>query len=114
MRDWNGTVSAFFADLDAQGLSDRVLMMSFSEFGRRVHENGSAGTDHGVAGPMFLFGKNLRGGLHADHPSLTDLDQGDLKMRVDFRSVYAAVLQRWVGADPAAVLGSSFEPLGLF
>jgi len=114
MRDWNGAVSAFFADLDAQGLSDRVLMMSFSEFGRRVHENGSAGTDHGVAGPMFLFGKSLRGGLHAEHPSLTDLDQGDLKMRVDFRSVYAAVLQRWVGADPAAVLGSSFEPLGLF
>jgi uncharacterized protein (DUF1501 family) len=111
MREWNGAVSAFLAALDAQGLSDRVLLMSFSEFGRRVRENGSAGTDHGVAGPMFLFGKGVRGGLHAEHPSLTDLDQGDLKMRVDFRSVYAAVLERWLGADPSMVLGARFEPL---
>jgi uncharacterized protein (DUF1501 family) len=111
MRDLDGALGAFFADLRAQGLADRVLLLSFSEFGRRVAENGSQGTDHGVAGPMFLLGGQVKGGLHGRHPSLTDLDQGDLKMQVDFRSVYATVLDRWLGIDSSKVLGRAYSAL---
>jgi uncharacterized protein (DUF1501 family) len=111
MRQLDPALAAFHADLRAQGLSERVLVLSFSEFGRRVHENGSLGTDHGVAGPMFLLGDGVKGGLHGKHPSLTDLDDGDLKMQVDFRSVYATVLERWMGMDARKVLGSPFPGL---
>ena len=72
-------------------------MLVFSEFGRRVAENGSLGTDHGTAGPVFLAGPRVRPGLHGAYPSLTDLDDGDLKMTVDFRRVYATVLEGWLG-----------------
>jgi uncharacterized protein (DUF1501 family) len=102
-------VEAFYRDLDVQGNADRVLVMAFSEFGRRVAENGSGGTDHGTAAPVFVFGKSVRPGLHGRHPSLTDLQDGDLKHHVDFRSVYATILDRWLGADPARILGAEFE-----
>ncbi|MDR7537783.1 MAG: DUF1501 domain-containing protein [Armatimonadota bacterium] len=101
-------LAAFFRDLDAQGNTDRVLVMAFSEFGRRVAENGSAGTDHGTAAPMFFFGKRIKPGLHGRHPSLIDLQDGDLKHHVDFRAVYATVLEGWLGADAAGILGADF------
>lgn len=102
-------VDAFYRDLEAQGNADRVLVVAFSEFGRRVAENGSAGTDHGTAAPMFVFGKRVRPGIHGRQPSLTDLTDGDLRHGVDFRSVYATVLDQWLGADPSKILGSEFE-----
>ncbi len=105
-------VSAFYRDLEAQGNADRVVVLAFSEFGRRVAENGSAGTDHGTAAPMFVFGKPLKAGFYGRQPSLTDLTEGDLKHGIDFRSVYATVLDRWLGADPQKILGSNFERLG--
>ena len=113
MRQLDTAVGSFHADLKAQGLSDKVLVMGFSEFGRRVSENGSQGTDHGVAGPMFLVGDAVQGGLHGKHPSLTDLDRGDLKMSVDFRSVYATVLDDWMGMDSVKVLGTRYPKLKL-
>lgn len=107
-----GGVAAFYRDLEAQGNAERVLVLAFSEFGRRVTENGSGGTDHGTAAPMFVFGKGLKGGLYGQQPSLTDLTEGDLKHGIDFRSVYATVLDRWLGADPQKILGYSFERVG--
>ena len=109
LRELAEGVEAFYRDLEAQGNADRVLVLAFSEFGRRVAENGSAGTDHGMAAPMFVFGKQIKGGLYGQHPSLTDLVEGDLKHAIDFRSVYATVLDKWLGADPAKILGAPFE-----
>jgi uncharacterized protein (DUF1501 family) len=114
MTAFSGGISAFLKDLESQKLLDRVVVLGFTEFGRRVKENGSRGTDHGVAGPMFLFGNQIQGGLHGEHPSLTDLVKGDLDMSVDFRQVYATVLDNWLGADSNAVLGQRFEALPLF
>ena len=79
-----------------------------SEFGRRVSQNRSRGTDHGKAGPMFFFGGGVKPGLHGEHPSLKDLDQGDMKPTADFRQLYAAAL-RWLKVDPKAVLGGEFK-----
>ncbi len=102
---------AFFADLQARGLADRVVVAAYSEFGRRVAENGLGGTDHGAAGPMFVWGKPVRGGLYGERPSLTNLDDGDLKCTTDFRSVYATLLDRWLDADHATVLGRAYSKL---
>jgi len=114
MRELDPAVGAFWTDLRAQGNSKRVLMLSFSEFGRRVEENASGGTDHGVAGPMLLLGDSVRGGLHGRTPSLTDLDgNGDLRMQADFRSVYGEVLDDWMGVPSDTLLGSRFQKLGL-
>ncbi len=101
-------VEAFYRDLEAQGNAERVLVIAFSEFGRRVAENGSNGTDHGTAAPVLVFGKRIRPGLHGQQPSLTDLQSNDLKHHVDFRSVYATVLDGWLGAEPAKILGADF------
>jgi len=101
---------AFHADLKAQGNSGRVMTMVFSEFGRRVAQNGSGGTDHGTAAPMFLIGDQVRPGLLGEHPSLTRLDDGDLIHTVDFRCVYAGILKEWMGADPAPIVGAGFAP----
>ena len=90
-----------------------VLVLAFSEFGRRVKENGSRGTDHGVAAPMFLLGTGLRGGLHGKHPDLDRLVDGDLAMTTDFRQVYATVLDGWLGAPSEKVLGERLEGLPL-
>jgi uncharacterized protein (DUF1501 family) len=113
MRTVSSAVAAFLGDLRAAGRLDRVLVLAFSEFGRRVAENGSRGTDHGVAAPLFLLGGRARGGLHGAHPSLGDLDRGDLRMTVDFRRIYSEVVEGWLGASAEAVLGKRWEPLGL-
>jgi uncharacterized protein (DUF1501 family) len=106
-------LAAFQRDLEGLGLADRVAVLCFSEFGRRVGENGSLGTDHGAAAPLLLIGAGLRGGLLGAHPSLEDLGDGDLKHGLDFRQAYATLLQGWLGADPTAVLGGEFAPLPL-
>ena len=105
-------LKAFYDDLAAHGADDRVLTMTFSEFGRRVEENANRGTDHGTAAPMFLVGGGVKGGVYGDHPSLTDLDYGNLKWHTDFRSVYATVLEGWLNVPSTAVLGSSYARLG--
>ncbi len=114
LREWSQAVSAFVNDLDAHDHGDRVCVMTFSEFGRRVAENASDGTDHGAAGPMFLCGGGLKSGFVGDRPNLTDLLDGDIKHTIDFRQVYASVLTDWLGADAALVLGKDYETLPLF
>ncbi|MCA9284686.1 MAG: DUF1501 domain-containing protein [Phycisphaerales bacterium] len=109
LRQLADGLGAFHRDLKAQGNSGRVLTMVFSEFGRRVRQNASQGTDHGTAAPMFLVGDMVKPGVLGTHPSLTDLDGGDLKFTVDFRSVYAGVLDDWMGADAAKVLGKGVK-----
>ena len=104
-------VRAFYKDLNAQGNDSRVMTMCFSEFGRRVGQNASNGTDHGTAAPMFMFGPKVKGGFHSRHPSLTDLDNGDLKYTADFRSVYAELLDNWMSAKSRDVLGGTFKHL---
>ena len=114
MRELDAALGAFQADLKAQGHAGRVLTLSFSEFGRRVEENASGGTDHGVAGPMLLLGENVKGGLYGRQPSLADLDgNGDLKMQVDFRSVYATVLNDWMQIPAKRILATDFPHLPL-
>ncbi|HET6204894.1 MAG TPA: DUF1501 domain-containing protein [Planctomycetota bacterium] len=112
LRELAEAIAAFFADLDAQGLGGRVLLLAFSEFGRRVRENGSHGTDHGAAGPVFLVGP-VKGGIHGPAPDLRDLEEGGVRLGVDFRSVYATVLERWLGWRAEPVLGARFEPVGV-
>jgi uncharacterized protein (DUF1501 family) len=110
----SGAVTAFFKDLAARGHRDRILLMTFSEFGRRAKENGSKGTDHGAAAPMFLVGGKVKAGPVGKHPSLTDLDAGNLKHHTDFRRVYAAILEKWLGVPSKDVLGAAFEPADVF
>ena len=114
-----GTVSdallAFYDDLNAQGLGDSVSTMVWTEFGRRVKENGSSGTDHGTAGPMFVVGGGVKPGLFGEQPPVGSTDSnGDLKFSTDFRSVYASVIAQRFGVDPKDVLGASFPTLPLF
>ncbi len=108
-------IKAFVDDLRASGLLDRVLVLTFSEFGRRVAENASGGTDHGAAGLMFAAGGRVKAGLLGRPPSLdpADLLRGDLRHTVDFRSVYAGVLEGWLGAPSERILRRRFEPLAL-
>jgi uncharacterized protein (DUF1501 family) len=105
-------LAAFQKDLEGMGKADGVAILGFSEFGRRVRENGSGGTDHGAAGPMFVIGKHVKAGLYGEAPSLTNLDEGDLKHTVDFRSVYSTVLENWFGVPSQAILGGNYEKLG--
>lgn len=114
LKQVSEALDAFMKDLEEKGKADRVVVLAFSEFGRRVKENGSLGTDHGAAAPMFLLGHPVAGGLHSTYPSLTDLENGDLKMTVDFRTVYASVLRDWLGTPPQRVLGGDFGSLPLF
>ena len=104
---------AFQQDLDNLGLSDRVIGMCFSEFGRRVYENASSGTDHGTAAPMLLFGKPIQGGIYGPHPSLSDLDRGDLRFVYDFRQLYATLLEHWLAYNSVDVLGTAYSTLPL-
>ena len=108
MRQVGDSLNAFQKDISAQGNGGKVLTMMFSEFGRRVAQNGSSGTDHGTAAPMFLVGDMVQPGLLGTHPSLTKLDEGDLVYNTDFRQVYASVLSDWMGADDKAILGNSY------
>ena len=111
LRQLSESVAAFVDDLARDKLLDRVLLMTFSEFGRTVSENGRRGTGHGAAQPVFLAGGRLRGGLIGDHPSLRDLDQDAPKHHTDYRRVYATALRNWLGFDDRAVLGGDFKPL---
>jgi len=108
-------VRGFIDDVARLGRGDDVAVMIFTEFGRRVEENGSLGTDHGTATPMFLAGKGVKGGFFGQHPSLTDLDDGNMKMTTDFRRVYATAIKEWLGYDQTqAVLKGTFAPMGVF
>jgi len=113
LKDLGDSTKAFVTDVKAQGNLSRVLLMTFSEFGRRVAENASGGTDHGAAAPMFVVGHKVKAGLLGKYPSLApaDLFQGDLKFNVDFRSVYASVLESWLKTKSAPILGRQFTPL---
>lgn len=114
LSELGGAVKAFVDDLAAAKLADRVVVMGFSEFGRRVAENSSAGTDHGTAGLVFLAGPGVRSGVHGRMPSLTDLVDGDPRFTTDFRRVYASILEQWLGLPSRPALGAAFEPMTLF
>lgn len=106
------SVAAFYKDLARCGNDRRVLTFTYSEFGRRVQENFSGGTDHGLAQPMFVMGPGVKGGVFGKQPSLTDLDdRGNLKMQVDFREVYAAMLEKWLKVPSESVLGKKYPPI---
>jgi uncharacterized protein (DUF1501 family) len=104
-------LEAFCQDLKALGLFNRVVVLCFSEFGRRVRENSSQGTDHGAAGPTFVVGGAVKGGAYGQYPSLTELHRGDLVHNVDFRSIYATILDRWMQVDSNALLKRKFAHL---
>ena len=108
-------IAAFVKDLKSDGLLDKVVLMTFSEFGRRVAQNASGGTDHGAAAPLFVVGSQVRPGVHGKHPSLEPerLDRGDLKWTTDFRGVYAGILNGWLKADADKILGGTFKGLKL-
>jgi len=107
-------IAAFYKDLAARGHKDRLLVMTFSEFGRRAKENGSRGTDHGSGAPMLLVGSRVKPGLIGEHPDLEKLEMGNLKHEIDFRQVYAGILDQWLGVNSKEVLGESFKPVELF
>ncbi|MFG0243453.1 MAG: DUF1501 domain-containing protein [Phycisphaerales bacterium JB054] len=111
LQTYATAVRAFYQDLKASENDGRVMTMVFSEFGRRVAQNASGGTDHGTAAPMFLVGPMVRAGVIGDHPSLSDLDDGDLKYKIDFRSVYAGILEDWLSADSKTILEKSYRKL---
>lgn len=113
LRELGDSVKAFMGDLQGQGNLPRVALMTFSEFGRRVAENASGGTDHGAAAPMFICGGKVKAGLFGQGPSLapTDLVNGDLAFNVDFRSVYAGLLEGWLKTPSEPILGRPFSPL---
>jgi uncharacterized protein (DUF1501 family) len=110
---WSSALGAFIADIKQRGHQQRVTVMVFSEFGRRIEENASKGTDHGTAAPMFLAGAAVQAGVIGDHPSLDNIQQGDLKHDVDFRQVYATVLD-WMGWDSVTALNGEYSTLPLF
>jgi uncharacterized protein (DUF1501 family) len=106
-------VRAFTADLKKNNRFNDVLTFTFSEFGRRVSQNASGGTDHGTANNMFLIGGGLKQkGIINPLPDLSDLDEGDLKYKIDFKTVYATVLKNWLDADDTAILGRKYDHLG--
>jgi uncharacterized protein (DUF1501 family) len=117
MGTLNGGLTAFYNDLQNQGLLGDTLILQFSEFGRRINENGSNGTDHGAGGLMMAIGGSVRGGLYGtaanlnptpDNPALEN-NGNDVRFETDFRSVYAKIIDSWLGADSAAVLDGNFR-----
>jgi uncharacterized protein (DUF1501 family) len=113
LRELSGALKAFLDDLAAAKLADRVLVLAFSEFGRRPDENGSLGTDHGTAGPVFLAGNSVKPGVAGKTPLLGDLEDGNLKWSTDFRSVYATLLSDWLRLPADEILGGKFTPMRL-
>ena len=106
-------VKTFYDDIAAHGLADNVVMLAWSEFGRRPNENASVGTDHGTIEPLIVIGNPVNGGVYGQQPSLTDLDNaGNMKFKVDFRSVYGTILDKWLGADSQSILGAKYDNLG--
>jgi len=111
LTEVSSAINLLFTNLKATGDDKRVIAMTFSEFGRRVHENGSKGTDHGSGSCLFVAGPKVKGGLVGAHPSLKDLDDGDLRYHTDFRKLYATLLDKWLLCDSRIILGDKFEPL---
>ena len=109
LADLADGISTFFQTLAKTGHDRRVRLMTFSEFGRRLQENGSRGTDHGAASCLFVAGPSMKGGVVGPHPSLADLDSGDLKFHTDFRGIYATLLDSWLGCASKAVLGAKWD-----
>lgn len=114
LRQLSDAIGAFIDDLRRDGLADRVALMTVSEFGRTVTENGRQGTNHGAAAPVFLAGGSLKGGLIGNHPDLGDLDNDAPRHHTDFRQVYATMLDSWLACDSSAVLGERFGPIEIF
>ncbi len=114
LTDLDNSVSAFMKELRDQGNEDRVALFSFSEFGRRVRENASRGTDHGTAAPVFVIGSKVKPGLIGKHPELGNLDEGDLRYSVDYRQVYAALLRDWLEVEPAPIVGAEYGAVSIF
>ncbi len=114
LRQLGDSVKAFLDDVDQMKKSDAVTVMAFSEFGRRVEENASEGTDHGTAGPMFLAGNAVKSGLVGELPSLQKLRDGDLQHHTDFRQVYAAVIENWFQCESGKILKGDFKPVDVF
>jgi uncharacterized protein (DUF1501 family) len=114
LKTVSDAMAAFYKDMAARGHKDRVLMMTFSEFGRRARENGSRGTDHGSGSMMCLVGGKVKPGTVGEHPSLTDVADNNLKFKIDFRQVYAAILDQWLGVPSKEVLGSEFKAAEIF
>ncbi len=106
-------IKSFRDDLRAKKIDNKVTVMVFSEFGRRVEQNANNGTDHGAAGPMFVVGPAVQGGFHGEHPNMDNLERGDLKFTTDFRRVYSSMLGDWLNADASAVLKADYAPLPL-
>ena len=114
-KEMNDAVKAFVKDLKANGRFEDVMLFTFSEFGRRVAQNASGGTDHGTANNMFLISGGLKQkGLINEMPNLSDLDEGDLKFKVDFKDVYATMLKKWLNADDKSILGRQHQYLNFF
>ena len=114
LKHYSDSVAAFVKDLKSNGLLDDVLILTFSEFGRRVKQNGSGGTDHGTANNVFLMGGNLRkAGFYNAAPDLLNLDKGDLVYDIDFRAIYANILENWLEIESKSILGKSFHNLKL-
>jgi uncharacterized protein (DUF1501 family) len=113
LTELSESLTAFYKDLKARGHHKRVLILTFSEFGRRVKENGSLGTDHGAAAPVFLLGGTVKPGVIGKHPRLDQLDDGNLKHHTDFRSIYATILDQWLGVESKGILQKKYEPLGI-
>ena len=113
LRHWSDALDAFVRRMERAGQADRVLVMTFSEFGRRVQENASEGTDHGAAAPVLFAGCSLPKPVIGKLPSLTDLDDGDLKFHTDFRSVYATIVEQWFADKSKQVLGESYPKISL-
>ncbi|GAB4168685.1 MAG: DUF1501 domain-containing protein [Terrimicrobiaceae bacterium] len=111
LAELDAALTAFTNEMKAQGNLDRVLLMTFSEFGRRVAENASGGTDHGAAAPLFVIGGSTQAGIHGPSPDLTRLDRGDLIHSTDFRSVYATILESWLKTRPDTILKGKFPTL---
>jgi uncharacterized protein (DUF1501 family) len=116
LKEMGDAVAAFLADLKAHGNLGRVSLMTFSEFGRRVKENASGGTDHGAAAPLFLAGGGVKAGLLGQMPSLApkDLFDGDVKYNTDFRSVYATILEKHLGVKSEPILKKSFSTIPVY
>jgi uncharacterized protein (DUF1501 family) len=113
LGEFSGAVKAFLDDLAASKLADRVVLMAFSEFGRRPEENGSLGTDHGTAGPLFIAGPSVKAGLFGKTPLFGDLDDGYLKWSTDFRSLYATLLADWLSLPNDDILDGTFPAMPL-
>jgi uncharacterized protein (DUF1501 family) len=113
LREVGDSLKAFLDDLQRAGEASRVLVLVFSEFGRRLRENASGGTDHGTAAPVILLGPGVNPGLHGPHPNLRDLADGDPRHGLDFRQIYATVLERWLECPSQTILREQFTPLPL-